>query len=121
MTNETAVAAPLKRTPIATHEIAAQQTTVVSVVRLDFEPGQITGRHLHPMPVIGYVIEGSFVVQVEGEEAQRFGVGQSVCEPAGRVMARFDNASATEPAAAIVHYLAGPGQDELIRFLPTRT
>jgi quercetin dioxygenase-like cupin family protein len=111
-------AAPLKRTPIASHMLPGMPVDHVPVVRLDFEPGQPTGRHLHPMPVIGYVLEGEFVVQVAGQPEQRFTVGQSILEPANVVIERFDNASATKPAVLIAHYLAGSGQDELIRFLP---
>ena len=109
----------LKRTLIATHELApANEATSISVVRLDFEPGQPTGRHMHAMPVIGYVLEGAFVVKIAGQPERSFIAGQSICEPADTTIERFDNASSTEPAVLIAHYLAGPGETELIRLLP---
>src|SRR5437762_3539141 len=104
--------APLKRTPIASHTLTATSVDHVPVVRLDFKPAQATGRHTHPMPVIGYVLEGAFVVQVEGQSEQRFVAGQSILEPANVTIERFDNASTTQPAVLIAHYLAGPGQTE---------
>jgi quercetin dioxygenase-like cupin family protein len=115
-------APPLKRTPIAEHPIDATAADVerVTVVRLDFKPGQPTGRHTHPVPVIGYVLEGEFIVQVEGQPERRYGAGQSIHEPANTTMARFDNASSTAPAALIAHYLVGGDETELIRFLPER-
>ena len=110
--------APLQRTPIASHTLPGITVDHVPVVRLDFKPGQPTGRHVHPMPVIGYVLEGAFVVKVEGRPEQRFTAGQSILEPANVTIERFDNASTTQPAVLIAHYLAGPGQTELIHLLP---
>ena len=58
---------PVKRTPIVKHTISPDKNvTSVSVVRIDYEPSQHTGRHIHPMPVVGYVLEGSFVVKIAG-------------------------------------------------------
>jgi quercetin dioxygenase-like cupin family protein len=107
----------LKRTPIASHALAGVIVDHVPVVRIDFNPAQRTGRHTHPMPVIGYVLEGSFVVKVAGKPEQRFTAGQSILEPANTVIERFDNESATKPAILIAHYLAAPGQTELIHLL----
>ena len=110
---------PLKRTPIAQHHISPDKNvTSVSVVRIDYKPAQRTGRHIHPMPVIGYVLEGSFVVKVSGGAETHYTVGQSIYEPADTVIERFDNDSPTKPAVLIGHYLAGPGQTELVRILP---
>lgn len=111
--------APLQRTPIASHSLTGVTVDHVPVVRLDFKPGQPTGRHTHPMPVVGYVLEGTFVVKVEGRPEQRFTAGQSILEPANVTIERFDNASTTKPAVLIAHYLAAPGQSELIHLLPT--
>jgi len=59
------------------------------------------------------------VVKVEGRSEQRVTAGQSVLEPANVTIEQFDNASTTKPAVLIAHYLAGPGQTELIHLLPT--
>jgi quercetin dioxygenase-like cupin family protein len=110
---------PLKRTPIVKHAIAPDKTvTSVSVVRIDYLPGQRTGRHIHAMPVIGYVQEGGFVVKVAGGAETHYTQGQSIYEPADTIIERFDNDSATQPAVLIGHYLAGPGQTELVKILP---
>jgi quercetin dioxygenase-like cupin family protein len=111
--------APLKRTPISQHHISPDKSvTTVSVVRIDYKPAQRTGRHIHPMPVVGYVLEGSFVVKVSGATETHYTVGQSIYEPAETVIERFDNDSPMQPAVLIAHYLAGPGQTELVRILP---
>jgi quercetin dioxygenase-like cupin family protein len=63
--------APLKRARIATHAVPAVTVDHVPVARLDFQAGQRTGRHTHPMPVVGYVLEGTFVVKVAGRPERR--------------------------------------------------
>jgi len=109
---------PVKRTPIVKHNISPDKNvTSVSVVRIDYQPAQRTGRHLHPMPVVGYVLEGSFVVKIAGKEAH-YAAGKSIYEPADTIIEQFDNDSPTKPAVLIAHYLAGPGQTELVRILP---
>ena len=116
---ETLMKLPLQRTPIASHALPGVAVDHIPVVRLDFKPGEATGRHTHPMPVLGYVLEGAFVIKVEGRPEQRVTAGQSVLEPARVVIEQFDNASKTEPAVLIAHYLAGSGDAELIHLLPT--
>jgi quercetin dioxygenase-like cupin family protein len=111
--------APVKRTPITKHNISPDKNvTCVSVVRIDYQPAQRTGRHIHPMPVIGYVLEGSFVVKVAGGKETRYTAGQSIYEPADTIIEQFDNDSPTKPAVLIANYLAGPEQTELVRILP---
>ena len=110
---------PVVRTPIVTAVIEPPRTVAkVPAVRIGFSPGQPTARHLHPMPVIGYVLSGEFIVQVEGGEPRRFRTGEVVYEPANTIIERYDNASSSEPAVLIAFYLSSEGQAELIRMLP---
>ena len=112
---------PLKRTPISTNTLAPSKTVAnVAVARIDFAPGQKTGRHLHPMPVVAYVLEGEFVVKFQGETERHYAAGQTVYEPANTIVERYDNASPTKPAVLIANYLAGPDDHALIRLLPDR-
>jgi quercetin dioxygenase-like cupin family protein len=109
----------IRRTPVATYEIApAKAVTHVPVVRLEFSPGQVTPRHVHPMPVIGYVLEGGFVVKIEGQPEMHFTAGQSIYEPANAVIERYDNASQSKSATLVAYYLAGARQTTLIKLLP---
>jgi quercetin dioxygenase-like cupin family protein len=64
-----------------------------------------TGRHLHPCPVIGYIVSGTAELEIEGQPAQPLSAGSAFFEPAETVIARFDNASATEPMTFIACYL----------------
>jgi quercetin dioxygenase-like cupin family protein len=109
----------LKRTSLAAIEITPNKVVDhVPVVRLEFAPGQPTGVHLHPMPVVGYVLEGEFIVEIAGLPARHYQTGEAIYEPANTRIERFDNASSTSPAVLIATYLASPDEDELIRFLP---
>jgi quercetin dioxygenase-like cupin family protein len=111
----------IKRTPITTAELAPNKTVDhVQVTRLDFRPGQITGRHMHPVPVVGYVESGAFLVQVEGQPQRRYTAGEAIYEPANTPIARYDNESSTAPAVLIAYYLAGVEDKVLITFLPPR-
>jgi quercetin dioxygenase-like cupin family protein len=114
-------ATEIKRTPITTAELVPNKTVDhVQVTRLDFRPGQITGRHMHPVPVVGYVESGVFIVQVEGQPQRRYTAGEAIYEPANTPIERYDNESSTEPAVLIAYYLAGAEDKVLIKFLPPR-
>jgi quercetin dioxygenase-like cupin family protein len=77
----------------------------VDVREIQFQPGQQTGRHYHPCPVIGYVVAGTAELEIEGQPPQRLPAGTVFHEPAHAVIARFDNVSATEPMTFIACYL----------------
>jgi quercetin dioxygenase-like cupin family protein len=93
-----------------------QNVTSVEVREINFEPGQEAGRHRHPCPVLGYIVHGSAIVQIEGQPEQRLAAGDAFYEPAGAVM-RFDNASSEHPLKFIAYYLLD-GKQKLIEMLP---
>jgi quercetin dioxygenase-like cupin family protein len=53
---------------------------------------------MHPVPVIGYVESGVFLVKIEGQIQQRYTAGQAIYEPANTSIERYDNESSIEPA-----------------------
>ena len=109
---------PITRTPLATAQISPGKTiTRVQVTRLGFQPGQATGRHFHPVPVLTQVESGSFIVQIEGQPERLYGLGEIIFEPAHTTIARYDNASPTASASAIAYYLAGDEDQTLIETL----
>jgi quercetin dioxygenase-like cupin family protein len=93
-----------------------KKVTSVDVREINFEPGQKTGRHRHPCPVLGYIVEGSAIVQAEGQQEQRLTAGDAFYEPAGLTM-RFDNASSERSLKFVAYYLLDGNQD-LIEMLP---
>lgn len=106
------------RRPLLSAMLGTSTVTQVEVREIIFQPGQQTGRHLHPCPVVGYIAEGTALFQRESEaEVQRLPSGSAFYEPANTVILRFDNASATEPMKFIAYYLLN-GEQELIQMLP---
>jgi quercetin dioxygenase-like cupin family protein len=68
----------------------------VEAKEIEFEPGQQTGLHFHPCPVVGYIAKGTVLFEVEGEAPQTLHACDAFHEPANRKILHFDNASATD-------------------------
>ncbi|MGH9104599.1 MAG: cupin domain-containing protein [Acidimicrobiales bacterium] len=89
----------------------------VEVHHIDLAPSQQAGLHSHPCPVIGAVLKGEILLQVEGHKEMLLGPGNGFYEPAGTPIARFDNTSGLETASFIACYLLPPGESRLITML----
>jgi quercetin dioxygenase-like cupin family protein len=90
--------------------------TSVDAREIHFEPGQQTGRHLHPCHVFGYIVQGTARFVIEGQPAQQLPAGSAFHEPAETVIADFSNASDSEPMTFVAFYLLN-GDQELIKLL----
>lgn len=111
--------AKVVRTPILGVQLAEAKTIDhVRGASVTFTPNQHTGRHQHPIPVIGYVVSGAVAFQVEGQPARTLHAGEAFYEPANTTIAVFDNASASDPATFIGFYLMGAGETEVVRAAP---
>jgi quercetin dioxygenase-like cupin family protein len=73
-----------KRTVLQQSDIAAPGREVVQAVA-DFEPRATPGRHTHPGEEIGYVLEGTFLVEQEGKAPVTLKAGGTFLIPAGTV------------------------------------
>ena len=93
--------------------------TSIDVRQITLEPNQQTGRHKHPCPVVGFVVEGIALFQVEGHSPKELPAGSAFYEPAETVILRFDNGSDVTPLTFIACYLLD-GQQELIEMLPDK-
>lgn len=96
--------------------VGSRQITNVDVRRITLDPGQKSGRHLHPCPVVGYIASGTAYCQVEGQPAELLPVGSAFYEPADTVIVDFGNASDVTPMTFIAFYLLN-GQQDLITML----
>jgi quercetin dioxygenase-like cupin family protein len=99
--------------------LGSRNVASVDVREIRFDPGQKTGRHLHPCPVLGYIVDGTAQYAIEGQPAQILPQGRAFYEPADTVIASFDNASESEPMTFVAFYLLD-GQDELIQMLDNK-
>ena len=108
----------IKRTDLLTARLSADPAVQrVEIKRVDLAPGQATGLHRHPCPVVGYIAAGTIRFQIEGESARELQVGDAFFEPQHAVIAHFDNASNSEPARFIAFYLLGAGETRLIEMI----
>jgi quercetin dioxygenase-like cupin family protein len=90
--------------------------TNVDVREITLDPGQHSGRHLHPCAVLGYIVSGTAVYQIEGDVEQTLSAGSAFYEPAGAVIANFGNASNSIPMTFVAFYLLD-GDQELITMI----
>jgi quercetin dioxygenase-like cupin family protein len=65
----------IKRTVIRTFDYPPGYTTITGIVEL--APNTCSGRHTHPGIDSGYVMEGDFVLKIDGKPEQTFKVGDS--------------------------------------------
>ena len=107
------------RKPLLNASLGEKTITSVDVREITFGPGEQTGRHKHPCPVIGFIAEGAALLEVEGEAPQELPAGSCFYEPAEKIILRFDNASSRKPMKFIAHYLLN-GKQELIEMLPEK-
>lgn len=106
----------IERRPLLAAALPDWRTTKVDVRAIRFGPGQMTGLHVHPCHVVGYVAVGTAILQVEGQPPQRLETGAAFHEPAGARILRFDNASGEYPLEFIAVYLL-QGDQPLIEML----
>jgi hypothetical protein len=99
--------------------IGPRTISTVDVREIAFEPGQKTGLHRHPCPVISYIAEGTIRFQMRGQKTEIISAGHISYEPAEAIIDQFDNAWDSARAKFIAYYLLN-GQKELIEMLPDK-
>src|SRR5262245_7865637 len=55
------------------------------MARGEFVPGATTGRHTHPGEEIGYVLQGTLTLEVDGKPARTVKTGEFFMVPAGTI------------------------------------
>lgn len=106
----------IKRKELLNAAVREQTISTVKIVEIEFPAGQKAPLHKHPCPVIGSIVEGKCLVQVEGEPAKILNAGDAFYEPADTPIVHFDNYSETEPMKFIAYYLTN-GEADLIKMI----
>jgi quercetin dioxygenase-like cupin family protein len=88
-------------------DMTGKEATVLIV---DYAPGAASEPHVHPGSVFAYVLEGTVVSQLEGDEPTTYTKGQSWYEPPKKPHVVSKNASKTEPAKLLVFLLSQEGE-----------
>ncbi len=77
----------------------------VTVVEVNYGPGESSAPHSHPCPVIGYVLEGTLRTQVKGEPEAIYKAGESFYEAPNGVHVVSANASDKERARLLAYFV----------------
>jgi quercetin dioxygenase-like cupin family protein len=72
------------RTPLQDQPLSDPVRHAVQV-RAEFAPGVAAGRHTHPGEELGYVLEGSVLLEVDGQPPRTVNAGEVFYVPAGVV------------------------------------
>jgi quercetin dioxygenase-like cupin family protein len=77
----------------------------VTIVEVNYGPGESSRPHTHPCPVLGYVLEGAFRTQVAGEPEAVYHPGETFYEAPDGVHLVSANASTTSPAKFLAFFV----------------
>ncbi len=96
-----------KRTVLQQGDISAPGREAVTAV-VDFQPGGSPGRHTHPGEEIGYVLDGTFLLEQTGKPAVTIKAGQAFLIPAGTIHNATNTGSGT--ARILATYIVEKGK-----------
>jgi quercetin dioxygenase-like cupin family protein len=74
----------------------------------EFQPGATVGRHTHPGEEIGYVLEGTILLEQEGKPSVTLGAGKTFLIPPGTVHNATNNGSSQ--ARVLATYIVEKGK-----------
>ena len=101
-----------KQEVVLRDELIAFPGKEAHILRVEFPAGWVGERHYHTGDVFVYVVEGEFVVDIEGEGRQRFGPGEVYHEAVNTVM-QARNPS-TEVATKVILFQVGEKEEPLM-------
>ena len=88
-------------------DMAGKEATMLTV---EYAPGAASDPHVHPGSVFAYVLEGTVVTQLEGEQPMTYTKGEHWYESPKKPHLVSRNASLTEPAKLLVLLLSQEGE-----------
>ncbi len=86
-----------------------KETDRVEIREIRILPGHAAGLHVHNGPVVGGILAGSAVYQIEGQPATVLRAGDVFFEPEGERIARFD--AQDDGVTFLAYFLLSPGQE----------
>ena len=101
-----AAAQTIKRTPLQRFDVpGTNYETVIGLAEI--VPNATIGRHTHPGPESGYMLEGEMVLMVQGQPEKVVKAGESYQVPPGAV---HDGRSGPQGAKVIATYVVEKGK-----------
>jgi len=95
------------RTVLQQGDISAPGREAVTAV-VEFQPGGSPGRHTHPGEEIGYVLDGTFLLEQAGKPAVTINAGQAFLIPAGTIHNATNTGSGS--ARILANYIVEKGK-----------
>jgi quercetin dioxygenase-like cupin family protein len=115
MTDHDAPDQPITRTVLLDARLEqAKPIGHIEIRRISIAPGHAAGLHVHNGPVVGSVVEGSVVYQVEGTPESVLTAGDVFFEPEGARIARFD--AQADGVTFLAYFPLGPDEQAAIVF-----
>jgi quercetin dioxygenase-like cupin family protein len=105
----TAIAQETPVKVLLSQDLAGSPGREVSVLTVEYAPGQSTPAHTHHAQALVYVLEGSVVMQVKGGPAVTLTAGQTWSEGLNDVHVASRNASKTATAKYLVFMVKDKG------------
>lgn len=96
-----------KRTVLQQGDLSMAGHESVTAVA-EFQPGGTVGRHTHPGEEVGYILEGTIVLEQEGKPPVTLGPGKTFFIPAGTVHNATNRGAA--PARVLANYIVEKGK-----------
>jgi quercetin dioxygenase-like cupin family protein len=97
---------PIKRTPLQKFDVpGTSYETVIGIAEIAADVN--VGRHTHPGPESGYLLEGEFTLLVEGQPPRLVKAGESYQVPPGAI---HDARSGAQGAKVIATYVVEKGK-----------
>ena len=96
-----------KRTVLQQGDLSIAGREAVTAVA-EFQAGATVGRHTHPGEEIGYILEGTIVLEQEGKPAVTLGAGKTFFIPAGTVHNATNRG--TTAARVLANYVVEKGK-----------
>jgi len=93
----------------------AKDTHHIEVRRIRIVPGHAAGLHVHNGPVVGSIVEGSVVFQIDGSPPSVLEPGDVFFEPDGTRIARFD--AGEDGVTFLAYFLLAAGEEPQLTML----
>lgn len=97
-------------TPLMTKDLVGVPGKEAVMLSVEYLPGGASMPHRHDAQVFLYVVEGSVVTQVEGQEPVTLKAGQTFYENPNDIHKTARNASQTEPAKLVAFIVKDKGK-----------
>lgn len=99
-------AAPgIKRTVLQKMDVPGTDTEIITAI-VEVAANFTAGRHTHPGPVTGYVMEGDFYMMFDGQSEKALKVGESLVVPDGAI---HNEGTKDKPAKLMAVYVVKKG------------